>query len=47
MDTNEKVLDVLKNSGKAMKGAEIAEAAGSINYEVVCRFGQRLPKVYL
>jgi len=26
---------------------EIAEKLGTINYEVVCSFGQRLPKVYL
>lgn len=25
---------------------EIAEATGTINYEIVCAFGQRLPKVY-
>jgi len=28
MDTNEKILEVLKNSGNPMKGAEIAAAAG-------------------
>ena len=26
---------------------EIAEATGTINYEVLCAFGQRLPKIYL
>lgn len=26
---------------------EIAEATGTINYEIVCAFGQRLPKVYI
>lgn len=25
---------------------EIAEKAGTINYEILCRFGQRLPKIY-
>ena len=28
MDTNEKILQVLKDSGQPMKGAEIAAAAG-------------------
>lgn len=26
---------------------DIAEATGTINYEIVCAFGQRLPKVYI
>lgn len=26
---------------------DIAEATGTINYEIICAFGQRLPKVYL
>lgn len=26
---------------------DIAAATGTINYEIVCRFGQRLPKIYL
>ena len=26
---------------------DIAEAAGMINYEVICGFRQRLPKVYI
>ena len=26
---------------------DIAEATGTINYEIVCAFGQRLPKVYV
>ena len=26
---------------------EIADATGTINYEIVCAFGQRLPKIYV
>ena len=26
---------------------DIADATGTINYEIVCAFGQRLPKVYI
>jgi len=26
---------------------DIAAATGTINYEILCAFGQRLPKVYL
>ncbi len=26
---------------------DIANATGTINYEIVCAFGQRLPKVYV
>ena len=26
---------------------DIARATGTINYEIVCAFGQRLPKVYV
>ena len=26
---------------------DIAKATGTINYEIVCAFGQRLPKVYV
>ena len=26
---------------------DIAKATGTINYEIVCAFGQRLPKVYI
>jgi alanine racemase len=26
---------------------EIAEKTGTINYEIVCRIGQRVPRVYL
>lgn len=32
--------------GAEITAEEIAERSGSINYEVVCRFGQRLPKVF-
>ncbi len=31
---------------KTITADEIAEKTGTINYEVTCRFGQRLPKVY-
>lgn len=26
---------------------DIADATGTINYEIVCAFGQRLPKIYI
>ena len=26
---------------------DIAKATGTINYEIICAFGQRLPKVYV
>ncbi|MDR3296583.1 MAG: alanine racemase [Clostridiales Family XIII bacterium] len=32
---------------KTITPDEIGEKTGTINYEVVCRFGQRLPKIYL
>ena len=32
---------------KAVTADEIAEKTGTISYEVVCRFGQRLPKVFI
>lgn len=37
--SNERVLEIT--------AMEIGKATGTINYEIVCRFGQRLPKVYL
>ena len=35
-----------KQGSKEITVDELAEKAGTINYEVTCRFGQRLPKVY-
>ena len=35
-----------KQGDKEITAEEIAEKTGTINYEVTCRFGQRLPKVY-
>lgn len=35
-----------KQGNKEISVDEIAEKTGTINYEVTCRFGQRLPKVY-
>lgn len=35
-----------KQGDKEITVDEIAEKTGTINYEVTCRFGQRLPKVY-
>ena len=34
-------------SGKSISADEIADTAGTINYEIVARFGIRLPKVYI
>ncbi|MDO4552207.1 MAG: alanine racemase [Bacillota bacterium] len=36
-----------RQGGKEILADEIAALSGTINYEVVCGFGQRLPKVYL
>jgi alanine racemase len=33
--------------GKAISPEEIAGHAGTIKYEVICRFGQRLPKLFM
>ncbi|MDR0874684.1 MAG: alanine racemase [Clostridiales Family XIII bacterium] len=35
-----------EQDGLAITAGEIAELAGTISYEIVCRFGQRLPKIY-
>jgi len=35
-----------KQGDKEITVDEIAEKSGTINYEVTCRFGQRMPKVY-
>jgi alanine racemase len=35
-----------EQDGLTITAEEIAESAGTISYEIVCRFGQRLPKVY-
>jgi alanine racemase len=36
-----------EQSGLSITAEEIAEKSGSVNYEVLTRFGQRLPKIYL
>lgn len=36
-----------KQGDKEITATEIGEKTGTINYEVCCRFGQRLPKVYV
>lgn len=35
-----------KQGDKEITAEEIGQQSGTINYEVTCRFGQRLPKVY-
>jgi alanine racemase len=35
------------DGGKRVSAEEIGEKTGAINYEVLCGFGQRLPKVYI
>lgn len=35
-----------KQGDKEISADEIGEKCGTINYEITCRFGQRLPKVY-
>jgi alanine racemase len=32
---------------KSVTADDIANATGTINYEIVCAFGQRLPRVYV
>ena len=32
---------------KVISAEDIAQATGTINYEIICAFGQRLPKVYV
>jgi alanine racemase len=34
------------NGGNKITASEIAKKSGTIAYEILCRFGQRLPKVY-
>lgn len=36
-----------EEGGLKIEASEIGEATGTINYEVVCRFGQRLERVYV
>ena len=39
---------IMGSDGKnTISADDIAAATGTINYEIVCAFGQRLPKVYL
>ena len=39
---------VMGNDGKnTILADDIAKATGTINYEIICAFGQRLPKVYV
>lgn len=39
---------ILGSDGKnAVTAEDIAKATGTINYEILCAFGQRLPKVYV
>jgi alanine racemase len=39
---------IMGSDGKnAVTAEEIAAATGTINYEILCAFGQRLPKVYV
>ena len=33
--------------GLTIPADEIGEKTGTINYEIVCAFGQRLPKIYV
>ncbi|MGN0709720.1 MAG: alanine racemase [Anaerovoracaceae bacterium] len=34
-------------AGNEVTAEDIAEATGTINYEIICAFGQRLPRVYV
>jgi alanine racemase len=36
-----------ESGGLEITGEEIASATGTIIHEVLCGFGQRLPKVYI
>ena len=39
---------VMGSDGKnTILADDIAKATGTINYEIICAFGQRLPKVYV
>ena len=39
---------IMGTDGKNIITAEdIAKVTGTINYEILCAFGQRLPKVYI
>ena len=41
-------LSIMGTDGKnTILADDIAAATGTINYEIVCAFGQRLPKVYV
>ena len=39
---------IMGSDGKnEISANDIADATGTVNYEIVCAFGQRLPKVYV
>jgi len=39
---------IIGNSGQnTILADDIGDSTGTINYEIVCAFGQRLPKVYI
>ena len=39
---------IMGSDGKnTISADDIAQAVGTINYEILCGFGQRLPKVYV
>ncbi|MDR1246199.1 MAG: alanine racemase [Clostridiales Family XIII bacterium] len=43
----DEVIVIGAEGGKCVSAEEIGEKTGAINYEVLCGFGQRLPKVYI
>ena len=45
--TGDEVIVMGSDGNNTVSADDIAAATGTINYEVVCAFGQRLPKVYI
>ncbi len=47
VQTGDEVIIMGSDGVNTISADDIAAATGTINYEIVCAFGQRLPKVYL
>ena len=47
MKVGDEVIIMGSDGVNEISADDIAETTGTINYEILCAFGQRLPKVYV
>ncbi len=47
VNVGDEVIVMGSDGTNSITADDIADATGTINYEITCAFGQRLPKVYV